>query len=573
MASQTRLAHVDWIEPALLWEAGSRFQTLRRPRLIEVRSDSFMDEFMAAMRSQAAYQYMQDHVLGVAPTAVKLYQPMHQRYYLISGSLVCKQVGLPDRVVARKDGDSTSFVIRRITLDANGALVREEAWVIDGERQYWVPLADGRALHAQEERFPLSPLPVCTQSAPGLDAYRMAGDCERIVYHGYIATGGRSKYQATPLELPAPTPAAAYRAFNALIRSPQPGAPQEGQPPMDEFDTRVIGPWQNLITRRNDLGSASADLLHRREMALFILIDCADFLDRALPDVWDALVRHFGGQNSANFLSDKPQRRALFDALVNSANDPVWRVSRGGTLISVGRALVDQNDGSPSSLDKMRDGTIIAPIPDYRLQDASSSLIGTPASKSSAGTTGQLKTRVEAALLEAGDVPMTVSDDLIALLTEQVRVPPSLPAGQTQVYWARLVYEYTYEDCPYAIVSEPSQTFTFAGIYDPDAPARKVRIEMPSIKLQDMRKFKPGVGMQMSPELRDVMNRIHEGMLDKEGLLAGSAGWELGMICTFSIQIIMLIALVVMFIFAILLNIVFWWLPLLKICFPIPKKA
>jgi hypothetical protein len=51
------------------------------------------------------------------------------------------------------------------------------------------------------------------------------------------------------------------------------------------------------------------------------------------------------------------------------------------------------------------------------------------------------------------------------------------------------------------------------------------------------------------------------------------AGWELGMICTFSIQIITLIAFVVMFIFAILLNIVFWWMAFLKICLPIPKKA
>ena len=32
-----------------------------------------------------------------------------------------------------------------------------------------------------------------------------------------------------------------------------------------------------------------------------------------------------------------------------------------------------------------------------------------------------------------------------------------------------------------------------------------------------------------------------------------------------------LVAFIVMFIFLILLNIVFWWLPFLKICFPIPK--
>ena len=37
-------------------------------------------------------------------------------------------------------------------------------------------------------------------------------------------------------------------------------------------------------------------------------------------------------------------------------------------------------------------------------------------------------------------------------------------------------------------------------------------------------------------------------------------------------EIIFLVAFIVMFIFLILLNIIFWWLPFLKICFPIPVK-
>jgi hypothetical protein len=56
-----------------------------------------------------------------------------------------------------------------------------------------------------------------------------------------------------------------------------------------------------------------------------------------------------------------------------------------------------------------------------------------------------------------------------------------------------------------------------------------------------------------------------KGLLDPQGL-------PLGMICSFSLQIIFLVAFIVMFIFLILLNIVFWWLPFLKICFPVPVK-
>ena len=66
-----------------------------------------------------------------------------------------------------------------------------------------------------------------------------------------------------------------------------------------------------------------------------------------------------------------------------------------------------------------------------------------------------------------------------------------------------------------------------------------------------LRKSKPGVGIEMDKDLRDVLNRVHEGLKDGEPLNDGPA-WELGMICTFSIQIIFLVALIVMFIFLIL---------------------
>ena len=107
---------------------------------------------------------------------------------------------------------------------------------------------------------------------------------------------------------------------------------------------------------------------------------------------------------------------------------------------------------------------------------------------------------------------------------------------------------------------------------DPAAPARNIRIELPSIKPKDLRRYKKGVGMEMAPELRDVMNRVRKSMLEGDDLLPDSISWDLGMICSFSLQIIFLVAFIVMFIFLIALNFIFWWLPFLKICFPIPVK-
>lgn len=67
------------------------------------------------------------------------------------------------------------------------------------------------------------------------------------------------------------------------------------------------------------------------------------------------------------------------------------------------------------------------------------------------------------------------------------------------------MYEYD-PACP-PVVSSESQLFRLAKFFEPDAPARHIQIELPSIKMGDMRKFQRGVGLKMSPELRDVMNR------------------------------------------------------------------
>ena len=59
-------------------------------------------------------------------------------------------------------------------------------------------------------------------------------------------------------------------------------------------------------------------------------------------------------------------------------------------------------------------------------------------------------------------------------------------------------------------------------------------------------------------------------------LIDGKAGPEDGslnfsVICSFSIPIITICALILLMILVSLLNIVFWWKPFFKICFPVPR--
>jgi hypothetical protein len=90
--------------------------------------------------------------------------------------------------------------------------------------------------------------------------------------------------------------------------------------------------------------------------------------------------------------------------------------------------------------------------------------------------------------------------------------------------------------------------------------------------ISGLRKFNKNVAFLISNQLRQQMSRV----TDLKGLEAGSLGdeqqFDLGVICSFSIPIITICALLILMIIVNLLNIVFWWLPLFRICFPIKLK-
>jgi hypothetical protein len=200
----------------------------------------------------------------------------------------------------------------------------------------------------------------------------------------------------------------------------------------------------------------------------------------------------------------------------------------------------------------------------------SAAYLATPPDASSSG--GPFHTLFRKALDEekqerksANKAWLVVPDEVKDILKDD---PPN---GDT--YCLRLVYEH--DPCA-PVVSERSDVFTFAKAVDPDAPARHVRIEMPSIKFKDLRKYKRGIGMQTSCELNNFMNTLSLDGVTKSNLKkpapcgTGSGGIDIGWICSFSLQILFIIAFIIMFVFLIALNFVFWWIAFFRICFPIP---
>jgi hypothetical protein len=65
------------------------------------------------------------------------------------------------------------------------------------------------------------------------------------------------------------------------------------------------------------------------------------------------------------------------------------------------------------------------------------------------------------------------------------------------------------------------------------------------------------------------MSRVTNLKRVMEGELASGESFDIGLLCSFSIPIITICALIVLMIFVGLLNIVFWWMPFLRICLPI----
>jgi len=399
------MTNVSWAEPALIWGDGS-FESMKKPQILELKTDDFLPEFLAAMQTApnkqthdnpVALSFITQNTVPQPESALKLFQPLHSRYYLVTASLVCEKIGLPDKDVNLKKGEKTSFVLRRIN-----SAKEEQGW--NNKDNLWVTIPNpNSALTPDEERFPLHPVSVCTGKNGGLTP------CERKIHYGYIPTGNREKYLRSRPALTAPlTEAESSAALDRL--------------------------WTQIEANSNEKRS--------------------DF----------------------NYEPIDPQTHKKNHAFK----------------------------------------------------------------------------------VEAGEIAAK-------LVTVE-------PQGSGQ-YFLRMVYEYD-PACP-PIISDYSHSFTFAKFFDSDAPARLVRIEMPSIS--NLGAFKHGVGIQMPNDLRKKIAKFSENNV--AALLSGGPGpgddnnLSLGMICTFSIQIITLIALILMLIIAFLLNIIFFWVPLLRICFPIPTSV
>jgi hypothetical protein len=139
------------------------------------------------------------------------------------------------------------------------------------------------------------------------------------------------------------------------------------------------------------------------------------------------------------------------------------------------------------------------------------------------------------------------------------------------------------------VVSAPSRAFRMASFFDPDAPARPIRIPMPlDITPAGLRKFNKNAGFALSNLFCGQLKRMR-GMSFGDLVLSvlpwpfhkdlpdpGSTGpcekggSGFGMICSLSIPIVSVCAFILLLIMVLLFDMFFRWIPYLFTCLPIP---
>jgi hypothetical protein len=601
--------HVDWTSPAPLWDQFNgpanpvQRQTFLTPAVVGFATDRYMDELIALMstephkiaarlavpetwrqrvpppepvrpkggligkleRARAAAVRKIEARQGLVRVALwnpaaeqplKLYHPAAQRYYLVAACLVCRTVGLPDRPIHTNAKEKAAFVLRMLlppegTINPDPRTLTEYA--LAGNE--WKAVANAGALVAGEEQYLMSPL-----------MYTERDGRRRRLFTGVI-------------------PVAKREALLAASTPPQPGG---GAPPPAAIDPRrmmlklqVVGPWSNLeevAQAAADAGSAApgtdVDTTNRKtaldaannqiqNISWLILLDLARWLQEHLPAVWDAV------QHGRGVLGDTRHFDA-YDALNKTVN--------GHSLIAALRDIED----SAASLEAAKkpypqadpDPKIKWPANLFQFITATS---GGPAGL----TTTALRDAFETALADAlvGSPAASVPVPAITHVNASDHVSPW--------FTARCVLDRP-ECGPLkpAIVSEPTASFQLASYFDPDAPARPIRVEMPAdTSPAGLRKFDKNTAFVMSDILcgqvsgirgttfGDLVRSVLPWPFHKDlgGGGGGFAPCTGGMVCSFSIPIITLCALILLMIIVKLLDIVFFWLPFFQICLPVPK--
>jgi hypothetical protein len=346
----------------------------------------------------------------------------------------------------------------------------------------------------------------------------------------------------------------------------------------------------------------------------YVLLDLAQLLRQYIPNVWASIT----SQPLSGALTS--QESALLAALTHTAIDSAYAVNLVANSIyssadvarSLRAALLAIEGGAPYSEGKAKAlqdtlEAIVEPYnrrpddgvsrwPDFLFPLADPIQIAKGPLPPAQPGVAQDPDPLTAALDRIDDLVSLIVNALPAQSAEPT--PPPLLAAQpvmgidTPTYFViRCVFERP--NCGPLhppVISDATEPFLMAGFFDPDAPARPIRIALPADTTPaGLRKFDKNTAFMISDVLCGQIKRakglglgdlirsvlpfpLHKDLdLPDKGPCKDDAGLSLGMICSLSIPIITICALILLMIMVSLLDIVFRWMPYFILCLPFPK--
>jgi hypothetical protein len=604
------VSRVTWLSPSPLWDDLAGGAAFRRPAVLRFATDTFMADFQATLATAplkvrgyvARPETWRRPAAGLPPRGgtststsltttsgptdrLKLYQAVHGRFYLVTASLACRVPGLPEHTVDLAAGETVAFVLRRVRTDGGGT--HELAWVKGDAGTGWAEAA-GAAPLDEEERLPM------------FGTFFQAAGLTRRLFAGFIPVDRREQYVGGRQITLASADASSNGSSSSSSSSSSTSTTVSAEDPrVLEFQRSVLDPWTGLLewyekematgdTKRMDAARTSSE-----QASALMLLDLATYLQSYLPDVWDAF------QTPAHAASLSTVQRAFHDAF----GFGLWNRNGAGTGVvssTFRQALLDADD----SRDDLEANTLsVGAAPSLPAGYSPRLLTGDPhVSGLSLATQQAIAADTQAlhGLLDRDpslpeDAPgmhrRPVMQKLLDALEEideaggtspggggggETQRPPTLPPLDAQgddAFIVRCVY--TRPNCGKhapPVLSDASEPFLLASFFDADAPQRPLRVSLPiDTTPAGLRKYDRNVAFLLSNELRKQMSRV-KGMKElMDGDVGDPGGIDISVICSLSIPIITICALIVLMLMVSLLNIVFWWLPFFILCFPVPS--
>lgn len=360
-----------------------------------------------------------------------------------------------------------------------------------------------------------------------------------------------------------------------------------------------------------------------------ILLDFADYLQLHLKPVWECVV---DPTKNSTILTTQAQHK-LFNWLNSTDTNPntvgEWKMSKGSrqleatlreALLKVrANSVRDGLEGATRSFPDALDGTLVWPDFYYLLAGVKKSsnvfaawgIHSSPLLQAGIDAVKDDKdalTQTTSEVMKAADTQTAILDKLVQLvilaidttkpaqpappLPYAVRLRDALKTTQGDAGWFSMRCVYVRCDCGpqnVAVLSTSSQRFQMANFFDSDAPARPIRITLPlDTTPAGMRKHSKNTAFMISDVLCGQIQRAKGlGLVDlvlsvlpwpfHKDLDVGGMGpcksspeVNIGMICSLSIPIITICALILLIIIVSLLDFIFKWMPWFIACFPIP---